>query len=54
MVVVKELDITEYDKGFKEFVQDIKVVSLSELWNKVKHCKIVSSKRCDELCPVGP
>ena len=29
VVVVKELDITEYDKGFKEFVQDIKVVSLS-------------------------
>ena len=26
VVVVKELDITEYDKGFKEFVQDIKVV----------------------------
>ena len=26
VVVVKELDITEYDKGFKEFVQDIKVI----------------------------
>ena len=29
VVVIKQLDITEYDKGFKEFVQDIKVVSLS-------------------------
>jgi len=29
VVVVKELDITEYDKGFKEFVQDIKPLTSS-------------------------
>ena len=31
-IVVKQLDITHYEKSFKEFVQDIKVGKMISSW----------------------